>query len=145
MAAGLLLVSFATLAPSGATQLNPTPYEGNLKCSDVGLSGFTINTQPQSTVYTTSGGVVETEGTVPPDLWVAISDLVINTQDKTVTFNWSATTNDGPDTGDERDVFYIDTVLVKFANGGLRWDYDKPGESFDTAWATQDSISHVSW
>jgi LPXTG-motif cell wall-anchored protein len=141
--AGLLVVSVASVTPSGATQLNPTPYEGNLECSDVGLFGFTINTQPSSTVYTTASAAVETEGAVPADLWIAISDLVINPQDKTVTFNWSATTSDGSDTGDERDAFHLDTVFVKYANGGLRWDYDQPGETFDTAWAAQDSISHV--
>ena len=138
--AGMAMLAFTALSsqPAGAAD-NPTAFSTNLSCSDLGFDGVKIDAQPENGTYSGSDLVVEenasVEGTVPTDLEIEISGVVATST--MVTFDWHATTDDGD--------FPIDAVLVKFANGGLRWDYAQPGESSDTAWATQDSISHVSF
>jgi LPXTG-motif cell wall-anchored protein len=133
--AGMAMLGFAALAsPAGAID-NPTTYSGNPSCTDLGLSGLKIDTQPTNgTYHATDAAPVSTEGTVPDTLEIEISNVMAA---DTVSFDWHATSEDVD--------FPIDVVLVKFADGGLRWSYAQPGESADTAWSTQDSISHVSF
>jgi hypothetical protein len=67
---------------------------------------------------------------------VTISNLVVDTTAKTVTFDWSTT-------GSATEV-RINAVLVKFADGGLRYDYGQAGATGDVGLqSTNDSISHV--
>jgi len=139
--AGMVLLAFSAFTAPASAATNPTPFDGNPSCLDLGLSGFKIDAQPEDGTYTTTSEHVVTEaapgGTVPASLEIEIDNVVTDATAKTVTFDWHATTDDGD--------FSIDVVLVKFANGGLRWDYAQPGQSADTAWSTQDSISHVSF
>ena len=131
--AGMAMVAVSVLASPAAAAANPAPYSGNPSCTDLGLSGVKINAQPTNDTYDTSDLVKE--GVVPASLEIAISNVTPTST--MVSFDWHATTVDGD--------FPIDVVLVKFANGGLRWSYAQPGQSADHAWATQDSISHVSF
>ncbi len=143
--AGMTLLAFSAFTPSVGATDNPTPYSGNISCTDLGDAGFKIDAQPVAGTYTTSSGNVEISGDLPDDLAIHISSVVHDDTAQTVTFNWSATVSDGDDADDEPDEYFIDKVLVKYTNGGLQWTYPPPGASADTAWANNDTISHVSF
>jgi LPXTG-motif cell wall-anchored protein len=105
LAAGsVLLVAAAVAAPAGASVGDPTPtpyslaVEGNLDCGDIGYAiEFKINEQPTNQLYT--------DGTYS----VTISNL--ESPGGRMEFDWSSPQ-------------FWDALLVKQADGGLRYDYD---------------------
>jgi LPXTG-motif cell wall-anchored protein len=142
LALGTALMAFGYLAPTAqAASVEPVAYEGNPPCAD-GDNEFKINSQPADGTYDADTPGIEQKGDVPDGFYIEISNVVVvDEAPKSVTFDWAAFVDGDPDPTP----FEIDYVLVKFGNGGLRYDYD-PAVSSDTGLAsTKDSISHVSF
>jgi LPXTG-motif cell wall-anchored protein len=127
------MLVFGTVGSSAHAQTNPETFDGNKKCSDLGMAGLKIDSgNLENTTYAGGDAHVEVTGDVPDGLEIQISGLV-ETEGE-VRFGWSATLEGQP--------FLIDVVLTKVANGGFMWTYAS-GASSGTAWTDRDSISHV--
>lgn len=127
LTAGVILLVLAAFVAPAAAATTPTPYEGNPSCADLGFDdGYKIDRQPTDGVYV-----------LQEDRSITIANVAVDTVDKQVFFDWSTShTDETP--------FLVNTVLVKFADGGLRYDYGTAGTSGDTGlYSTKDSISHV--
>jgi hypothetical protein len=136
LAGGIVLLITAALVQPALGAVAAHPYDDNLTCAYFGWSSsFKIDRQPTDGDYTATPPV-ETHGTIPAGMIVTISNVVVDTTAKTVTFDWSTTKS--------ATEVRINAVLVKFGNGGLRYDYGQAGATGDVGLqSTKDSISHV--
>ena len=146
---GLALLAFGFIVPqASAVVTNPTFVDGaNPKCDDVEVGGFPtdfkIDQQPPDGDSTWTTADADLAGDVPASLVIEISNLV--QANDTVTFDWSATVEDGDDAGTDRDPFLIDRVLVKASTGANMWTYDPPASSGTGLYSPKDSISHINF
>jgi LPXTG-motif cell wall-anchored protein len=146
---GLALVAFGFVAPgASAVVANPTFVDAaNPKCADAEVgsfpSEFKIDEQPPDGDSTWTTADADLVGDVPDSLVIEITNLVQGGD--TVTFDWSATVEDGDDAGTERDPFLIDRVLVKASTGANMWTYEPPASSGTGLYSPEDSISHLSF
>lgn len=135
--AGFLLAIFGFVAPASASVADPEPesYDGNLACADLGYAlEFKIDYQPVAGTFDEGDAGIQVVGDLPDDLFVTISN--VESPGGRLEFDWSSN-------------YAWSVVLVKQANGGLKYVYEPPVTSDQNVQTVEGQneggISHVTF